>query len=375
MNVHIYPSNFKNESRIEKQANSISKLNVFKKVLLIGAGANSSKALSSDTEIILLGEDNGRASLVGKIIRFIKWYKAIIFFLKDKEVECINAHSLSVLPLCVYLKKVKKAKLVYDTHELETETNSTAGLKKLLAKKVERLLISKTDHIFVVSNSIKNFYQELYQRSDIDVVLNAPSIKEPLARNIFRERLGISEDNLIFLYQGVLSKGRGIELLLESFSKIQNKNVSVVFMGYGPLEEVIQEYQEEYSNIFHFPAVSPEMVHEHTSSADVGFALIENTCLSYEYCMPNKLFEYGMAGIPCIVSRLPEMKSYVDTYECGFILGSQEPAELLRLIDTIMSSNISVFKENARRGALDNNWQEQEKIMLKYYKKEFGRSA
>ena len=375
MNIHIYPSSFKNESRIEKQVASIAKLDLFKKILLIGAGPKSSRFLKSGAEVVLLGGDNTPASLIGKLVRFIKWYFLIMSFLKNKDVKCINAHSLSVLPLCVYLKKVKGAKLVYDAHELETETNSTSGIKKIIAKLVEKFLISQVDHIFVVSQSIRKFYQAAYGRSDIDVVLNAPHIKEPVKKNIFREQLGINKEDLIFLYQGALSKGRGIEVLLESFSRAKHKNACIVFMGYGPLVGMIKEYQKKFLNIHIFPAVSPEDIHEHTSSADVGFALIENTCLSYYYCMPNKLFEYGMAGIPCIVSNLPEMKSYVESYNCGFTLDFQDPDEILNLIDTILSSDISSVKENARQGALENNWEVQERVMLRYYKNQFWSNA
>lgn len=373
MNVHIYPSNFKNESRIEKQAQSISKLGIFKKILLLGAGsAEQPKQLSSDVELMLLGEDNRPSSILGKVKRFVKWYVKIVKYLKQQEVQCINAHSLSVLPLCVYLKKVKKAKLIYDAHELETETNSTGGIKKVLAKFVEKRLIGYADHVFVVSDSIAQFYQDLYQLDNIDVVLNAPVEKPQVSQNIFREKLAIADDTVIFLYQGVLSSGRGIEFLLEAFTKLTDRKACIVFMGYGALESEIQSYQAKYDNIFHFPAVAPADVHIHTSSADVGFALIENTCLSYNYCMPNKLFEYGMAGVPCLVTDLPEMKKYVRANNCGFVLPSLEQSDLIALVDEVMNSDLSEIKKNARAGAVANSWQQQEQVMIDVYTKIFG---
>lgn len=373
MNVHIYPSDFKNESRIEKQAESISKLGIFSKILLLGAGESKHpRTLCDKVEVMLLGENNRPASILGKVKRFIKWYRKIVKHLEGEEVECINAHSLSVLPLCVYLKVTKKAKLIYDAHELETETNSSGGIKKVLAKFVERCLIGYADHIFVVSDSIADFYRNQYKLDNIDVVLNAPLPKAQVKQNIFREKLGIAEDAVIFLYQGVLSPGRGIEFLLDSFTKLTNGPACIVFMGYGVLESKIKLYQKKYKNIFHYPAVSPADVHIHTSSADVGFALIENTCLSYNFCMPNKLFEYGMAGVPCVVTDLPEMRKYVNNNNCGFILSNIESESLISLVEQILNSNLTQIKKNARQGAINNSWEKQELVMLNVYENIFG---
>ena len=37
-NIHLYPSDFKHETRIEKEAKAIKKLNYFNKIFLLGMG-------------------------------------------------------------------------------------------------------------------------------------------------------------------------------------------------------------------------------------------------------------------------------------------------------------------------------------------------
>ena len=277
-----------------------------------------------------------------------------------------------MLPLCVLVKKFTNTKLIYDAHELETETNGSHGIRKKIAKVMERFLIKYVDHTFVVSESIANYYRNLYQKANITCVLNAPVQKRVIRNNLLRERLGISEDVKIFLYQGVLAEGRGIEIIINTFSKLKNMKACIVFMGYGPLADEIVNYQKNSNNVFYFPAVSPEQVHEHTSSADIGIALIQNTCLSYEYCMPNKLFEYGMASLPCIVSPLIEMERYVTENKCGFILTDISVDSFDTVIRQVCSSDLSEFKLNARDSALDNSWEVQEKIMHEVYEDIFG---
>ena len=87
VNVHIYPSAFKNESRIEKQAKSINKLNYFESILLIGMGDPiHSRTLSDNISIQLLGYENTPASLVKKLLRFLSWYLAVFKRLKNSDI-------------------------------------------------------------------------------------------------------------------------------------------------------------------------------------------------------------------------------------------------------------------------------------------------
>jgi len=48
----------------------------------------------------------------------------------------------------------------------------------------------------------------------------------------------------------------------------------------------------------------PGRVEDYTVDADVGIALIENVCLGYYLCLPNKLFEYVACGVPAVCQRL-----------------------------------------------------------------------
>ena len=55
--------------------------------------------------------------------------------------------------------KLAAALMIYDTHELETETNELRGIKSL-AKIVEFIFINTVDHVFVVSENIADWYKQ-----------------------------------------------------------------------------------------------------------------------------------------------------------------------------------------------------------------------
>ena len=165
---------------------------------------------------------------------------AIYRFLKKEKIVCINCHSLPVLPLCVALKKRHKCKLIYDTHELETETDGSSGIRKLLSKLVEKILIRYVNETITVCNSIAEWYSQAYGLQNVWVVKNVPHRQDipPDKSRFLREKFKIPDDHIVFLYQGVLNQVRGTDFLLRVFSEI-GADKHIVFMGFGSsLDEV-----------------------------------------------------------------------------------------------------------------------------------------
>ena len=58
---------------------------------------------------------------------------------------------------------------------------------------------------------------------------------------------------------------------------------------------------------------------DYTIQADVGISLEEDLGLNYRFALPNKVFDYIQAGVPVLVSDLPEVRSLVDQYGVGMI--------------------------------------------------------
>jgi glycosyltransferase involved in cell wall biosynthesis len=266
-----------------------------------------------------------------------------------EPVSCVNAHSLSTLPLGWLLKIRTGAKLIYDTHELETETLNMKGLRQRLAKIVEAIFIRSADAVIVVGPRIADWYRQAYRGIDPVVVRNLPIEPSEATRlDLFRDSLPIKPADLIFFYQGVLAEGRGIGTTLTAFSRAPADR-HVVFLGYGPMVEEIQEYSRHHPNIHFLKAVLPHEVRQYTQSGDIGLCLIEPKCLSYTYCMPNKLFEYMGAGVPAVVTALPELATIIDESGAGWTIENDAGA----LLDTIMSVQPA---EARRRGTHAVEW-------------------
>jgi len=365
----IVLNNFKNDSRVLKENISLQKAGYDVKVVAL-----HEEPLKEYDEVQNIPVHRVKLKSRGwskqKLIQLIKYFEFIYkVVMQYKRSDIIHCNDLNSLPIGVIIKIFfnKNAKIVYDAHEYETELNGLKGVQKKLVKWLEKRLIKYADKVITVSDAIADEYVKLYDIEKPALVLNTPPYKEIEKKNIFRETLGIKENQTIFLYQGGLSKGRGIEILLEAFKTIDNENAVIVLMGYGPLENLIKETSKEHKNIYFHQAVSPHVLLDYTSSADFGISTIEDTCLSYRYCLPNKMFEYLMAEIPVIVSNLYEMKRLVETNKIGTVAKENSPDGLKEAIEKAVKLDKIELKTNIQKLKTIYNWEEQEKVLIKLY--------
>jgi glycosyltransferase involved in cell wall biosynthesis len=302
-----------------------------------------------------------------RAVQLFKYFELIYTLIKKyRKSDIVHCNDLETLPLGVILKKInRKIKIVYDAHEYETETHYSKGLRKKIAQKLERALIGYSDAVLTVSDKIAEEYVRLYGIKKPSLVLNTPLLQEIEKKNYFRERFAIDKRETIFLYQGALNEGRGVEQILETFKSLQSG--TIVFMGYGILEPLIKEYAKKHKNIFFHEAVSPNIVLEYTCSADFGLSLIEDSCLSYRYCLPNKMFEYTMVGIAVIVSNLPEMRRVIEEYGVGVVVKEKSINGLKEAIGEAIEMDRAKLAKDIKRLKIKYNWQEQEKVLLKVY--------
>lgn len=367
----IVLNNFKNDSRVLKENISLQKAGYDVQVVAL-----HEEPLKEYDEVQNIPVHRVKLKSRGwskhKLVQLLKYCEFIYKVVKQyKNSDIIHCNDLDALPIGVIIKNFfnKNAKIVYDAHEYEINDVPNQSQRSIKIKYyVEKFFIKYADKVMTVSDAIADEYVKLYDIEKPALVLNTPPYKEIQKKNIFRETLDIKEDQTIFLYQGGLSKGRGIEILLEAFKTIDNANTVIVFMGYGPLENLIKETSKEYKNIYFHKAVSPDVLLDYTSSADFGFLFYENTCLNHYYCSPNKMFEYLMAEIPVIVSNLYEMKRLVEFNKIGTVAKENSPEGLKEAIKEAVKLDKEVLKTNIQKLKTIYNWEEQEKILLDVYK-------
>ncbi len=365
----IVLNNFKNDSRVLKENISLSNAGYSSTVVALHEEPLEEFQETHNVRIHrvkLHTRSWSRLPLI-QVLKYLEFCFTVAK--KYSQSDIIHCNDLKTLPVGAFIRSFfnRKIKIVYDAHEYETETIGLKGVQKILLKQLEKRLIHWADQVITVSNSIANEYVRLYGIQKPALVLNTPPLKLATKQDRYRESLGIKKGQLVFLYQGGLTPGRGIEILLDAFESMEDDTASIVFMGYGSLESRIKSSKVYKSRVFFHAAVSPDVILEYTASADFGISTIEDTCLSYRYCLPNKMFEYLMADIPIIVSNLPEMKRIVESNKVG-IVASENTVEGLRLaIKQAISLDRKQIKNNILNVKKTYNWEEQEKVLLQVY--------
>ena len=376
--ISIVLNNFKNDSRVLKENISLQKAGYDVKVIALHDGSSLQEFDNIQGVSVHRVKLKSKEWSKNKFIQILKYFEFIYRVIKQYKYDCdiVHCNDLDALPIGVIVKKIynKDVKIVYDAHEYETEISGLTGFRKIIIKILEKKLIKYTNSVITVSDAIASEYVRLYKIDKPVVVLNTPPFFEFINKpNIFRNTFNIKKEQVIFLYQGGLCKNRGVEIVLETFKTLNDKNHSlhdkavIVFMGYGPLENFIQEATQKYDNIYFHHAVPPDILLNYTGSADVGISLIEDVSLSYRYCLPNKFFEYIMADIPVIASNLYEMKKVIDKYKIGYAI-ENTPEILIEAINDFVKSDKQAFNVNIKKVKTVYNWENQEKILLNLYK-------
>ena len=373
--INMFVANqFVNDSRVLKEAVSASKAGFQVQVTALRDHENKLPwnellAELNIKRVILITTRILPKNLKFKLlIQYIEY--TIILVKEGKTANIIHANDVETLPVAVIIKLLSlgKTKILYDAHELETHMDGLFGLLKFLFRIGERCCIPFADSTITVSDSIANWYQKHYKIARPGIVRNIPEINKMLLdknKSDLKRKFDLKEADMLFIYQGGLAPGRGIERLLKIFSKV-NKDRHIVFMGNGPLSTEVKQYAEINHNIHYLPAVPQEDVLAHTTTADIGIYLMENTCLNHYYSLPNKLFEYMLAGLPVIINDLPDQRSIIEQFNCGWI-AAENDEKTIDFINNIEPEEISKKKEGSRCAQSTLSWENEASVLLEQY--------
>ena len=70
-------------------------------------------------------------------------------------------------------------------------------------------------------------------------------------------------------------------------------------------------------------------------ACDIGWLVIKGHGISNQLALPNKLFEYAVAGLPIISSSLRNMKNIVKKYNLGVIVNEDDIKGQLAALEDI----------------------------------------
>lgn len=289
-----------------------------------------------------------------RLFIYLIFHKSDIFLSND--LDTLLANFLAA--------KLKKKKLIYDSHELFTEVPELVGRPKIqkIWKKIEKFALPRVDAAYTVCKSIADYYKNLYG-IEMEVVRNIPICQENDCKDT-------KAGNII--YQGALNKGRGLENIIKAMQFIDNH--LLVIAGTGDIENDLIQLVNELNlkrKVIFLGRVLPKELPKYTQTAVLGLSIEENMGLNYYYALPNKIFDYINNCVPVLCSPFPEMSNIIKKYNIGWLLKSREPKEIAKQINEILSNkdDYNVKLNNTRIARKELCWQNEEKNLLKIFEK------
>lgn len=272
------------------------------------------------------------------------------------------AHDLPMLPVAAEAQRLHGGKLVYDSHEYFCE-QEFCSLEKRMWEGVERRHIGRADAVMTVNRSIADALQARYGLKTVDVVHNAewlPDEAVPQRSSLLREHFGLPDDARIALYQGGLSHGRNLDVMVEAMRYVA-QDVHLVVLGSGPMQprllNIVARHGLEGRVHLH-EAVPQQALLSYTQSADIGIIPYRDTCLNYRYCTPNKLFEFIAAGLPMVATDLPEITRIVRQYGMGLTGDTQNAEHMAALLNNaLLPDTLLALREGVLAARSQVNWQ------------------
>ncbi|MGB0505799.1 MAG: glycosyltransferase family 4 protein [Pikeienuella sp.] len=260
--------------------------------------------------------------------------------------DIIHAHDLICLPAGHAAAEMCGAKLVYDAHELEVHRNPPLSwLQKRKVARTERKYARKADAVITVGRFVGKEIAEHVGLKNINIMYNSPVIAD--CPNNIRTDIGLDDETPLMLYVGKVTQGRGIQLMLDLLPKLPG----VVLAAVGPSAPGAKEELEEIAmkmglfNRFHIlPPVPPSQVVNYIKGANIGVISVQPVTLSYQYCMPNKLFEMSFADIPIISNKLDEIEEFIEEFGNGVVCDFESDAHYMSYYISKMIQSSSDYK-------------------------------
>lgn len=300
---------------------------------------------------------------------YFEYNLRLFFYLLSKKVDVFVANDLDTLPANFLASRLKGKPLVYDSHEYFTEVPELIGrpMVKSVWQTLERILVPRVSAAYTVCNSIADVYHEQY-KVDFKVVRNLPVCHDLDTQP--EETVKAEGATKIILYQGALNLGRGIEATIRAMQYIENAELWLAGDGdlTAQLKQLVIDLQLEEKVKF-LGRMPLSRLSEITRQADLGISLEEDLGLNYRFALPNKLFDYIQAGVPVLVSDLPEMRRIVEHYQIGTIAPTHQRKELAALIKNILfdTEKMNYWKQNLPQAAKELCWENEESVLREIY--------
>ena len=165
------------------------------------------------------------------------------------------------------------------------------------------------------------------------------------------------KDWLDFVFQGHLTKAKGIGELIKVLAKIdQNyKNWKLTIIGSGPFEKELRELSQGDSlgeKVKFLGRLSNKQTLAKMVNFDVGVALYDKNDKYTQFCDPLKVKEYIACGLAVLINNVPPIAELVEKERIGLVVSLESELELEKSLVKLITNKKLLKKFKSRTESL-----------------------
>jgi len=310
--------------------------------------------------------------LLSEITKMITWTKAYVVRkylfrfqhnaflltfeadLREWQPDIVHCNDWQTLSLGSMMKAEAGSSLVFDSHELETHRNPPLPPnRKRWMERYEAKYLAHCDFVTTVCAPISRYLSDRYGIEQPFVIYNAPIYPNRhaahedwgrlVAQSDVRKEAGLSADDFLLVSVGNVTVNRGIENILEALPGLpRNVHLAIVGKAEPSFKQALRILVDEYEiddRVHFIKPVNPTCVVDFIKTADVGVISLIPETLSYDYALPNKLFECAYAGLVIVASNTQEVTRKIREYDLGLTYAAGNT-------DALRLTLLEVYRQN-----------------------------
>lgn len=270
-----------------------------------------------------------------------------------KKFNVIQAHGFNMAIVGAILSTVFKIKLTVNTHI------SFSFDKKSLYSIILRKVLNHASKILVLTVNGKKELVKIGIISEKLVVYHQwidEKLFKSYDKEVSRKKLTLSKNSFIIFFAGRFVAAKGLFLLLKSARSIRGR-IKFIFVGSGPLAQVIKEEQVKNSTIRFIGVIDKALLPYYYSAADISIIPSIQATRTYSEGIPRVLIESLSCGTPVVATHAGGLDELL-RHDVGFFI-DPEVSSITELIENLIKKK-DIWKMRRR--------------CIEYAKEQFGKS-
>ncbi|MGW9333396.1 glycosyltransferase [Bosea sp. NPDC055594] len=281
--------------------------------------------------------------------------------------DIVHANDWQALVAAEAAKREAGSRIVYDSHELASEEHADNWLWRLVAQRhtraIEARYIGDADRVITVSEGIATTLQQLYGLpTRPSVIRNAPAFQAIVPAP--------ASEPVRLLFHGILKAGRGIEALICAMPLLPRHRLTLRGNGSTHYLAKLQALVARLGlgeRIRFEPAVPHVQVVAAAAASHIGIFCASPATGQNRFAMPNKVYEYLMAGLAPLVAAGTDLADLVTEHGCGLVAEAATPEAIAGALGALAPETLAAMRARALALGREFCWEQEQSRLVAVY--------